>query len=89
MAHYLSNVVTLQYDPQRCIGCRMCTIVCPHGVFCMSDKKAEITDRDLCMECGACSRNCPADAITVRAGVGCVSGVLFSRLGKKGETCCD
>jgi len=24
---------TLEYDPTRCSGCGMCSIVCPHGVF--------------------------------------------------------
>ena len=37
---YVAN--TLQYDAALCIGCRMCSIVCPHGVFTMNEKKGYI-----------------------------------------------
>ena len=36
----------------------------------------EISDRDLCMECGACARNCPVQALTVSPGVGCAVAIL-------------
>ncbi len=85
---YLKNVVTLKLDGEKCIGCRMCLIVCPHRVFAFSDSRAEIANRDLCMECGACMMNCPAGALEVRAGVGCAYAILRSKL-KGGEpTCC-
>ena len=73
---YLSNVSTLEYDPSKCTGCRMCTQVCPHGVFEMEGKKARITDRDLCMECGACMKNCAFGAIIVQSGVGCAAALI-------------
>ena len=88
---YLSNVVTLELDPLKCNGCRMCTIVCPHNVFEMVNKKAVIVNRDLCMECGACRRNCSTGAINVKAGVGCASAVINSfAKGKNNKTpqCC-
>jgi len=47
-----------------------------------------IQNRDACMECGACSRNCPASAIAVDSGVGCAAAVINSMLGKEGECCC-
>jgi len=31
----LKNVVTLSLDSDRCVGCGMCLIVCPHAVFTM------------------------------------------------------
>jgi ferredoxin len=37
----------------------------------------------MCMECGACSLNCPADAIEVKSGVGCAAAVLHSMLKSK------
>lgn len=49
---------------------------------------AKIINRDACMECGACVQNCPADAITVDAGVGCAAAVINAALGRKGECCC-
>lgn len=73
---YLRGVVTLEYFPERCVGCGMCVSVCPHGVFVLEGPKAEVASRDACMECGACALNCPTDAIGVDSGVGCASGLL-------------
>ncbi len=67
---YLEDVATLVLDGQKCIGCSLCTEVCPHAVFEMNENKAEIVDFNACMECGACVSNCPVDAISVSPGVG-------------------
>ena len=85
---YLRNVVTLQLDKEKCVGCGMCLVVCPHAVFCMNDGYAQITTRDACMECGACATNCPTEAITVRAGVGCAAAVINAALGRDSASCC-
>lgn len=84
---YLKNVVTLRLDQDACVGCELCTKVCPHGVFGMADGKARLVDRDACIECGACARNCPVSAITVQAGVGCAAGIMASALGLKTDCC--
>jgi ferredoxin len=84
---YLEEVVTLECDHDTCIGCGLCTIVCPHGVFVLKEKKAVMEARNLCMECGACMRNCPVGAITVEAGEGCVRGVINELLGIDGPCC--
>ncbi|MEJ2191083.1 MAG: 4Fe-4S binding protein [Nitrospirota bacterium] len=47
-----------------------------------------IGDRDACMECGACQRNCPSQAVTVNAGVGCASAVLKGFF-RRTEPSCD
>ncbi len=73
---YLKNVTTLEYDSSKCNGCRMCLEVCPHQVFRMAGKRAEIVDRDSCMECGACELNCETGALKVKQGVGCASAVI-------------
>lgn len=73
---YLSNVSTLVYDSARCNGCAMCAQVCPHAVFVMDGRKAMVADRDMCMECGACMRNCASGAITVKSGVGCAAAMI-------------
>ena len=73
---YLSDVVTLQLDPDRCTGCRMCLAVCPRGVFAVGDGKAQIVDRDACIECGACALNCAPGAVSVDAGVGCAVAII-------------
>lgn len=73
---YLKNVVTLQLDSEKCNGCAMCTMVCPHAVFVMKDKKSFIRHKDYCMECGACAMNCATGAIAVNSGVGCAVGII-------------
>ncbi len=85
---YLTNVATLEMDAQKCTGCGMCLEVCPHQVFKMNGKIARIVNRDACMECGACSKNCPAGALNVQAGVGCAAAVINSLLGRNGGECC-
>ena len=84
---YLKDVVTLELARERCIGCGMCVVVCPHRIFSLDGGKASVDDRDSCMECGACARNCPADAISVDAGVGCAWAVFNGFLRRKEPTC--
>ena len=87
---YLTGVVTLTLDPEKCNGCRMCLMVCPHAVFGYENRKAVIADKDACMECGACEMNCPEDAITVKSGVGCAAGIINGLLRGTEPTCdCD
>jgi ferredoxin len=82
---YLKDVATLQLNGEKCIGCGMCAQVCVHGVFAVTNRIAHILDRDACMECGACAMNCPVDALTVRAGVGCAYAVWKSWFQRKKE----
>jgi len=84
---YLPDVVTLELDDELCNGCRMCTIVCPHSVFEIRNKKALIRLKDLCMECGACAMNCPEGAIKVKSGVGCAAGIINGLLRGTEPTC--
>jgi ferredoxin len=86
LSSYRSN--TLKYDPDLCINCEMCSIVCPHGVFASGGHVARLVRREVCMECGACQRNCPVSAITVDSGVGCAAAMIRAALtGKKEITC--
>ena len=73
---YLKNVSSLEIDDRKCNGCGVCVQVCPHRVIEMRDKRAAIRYRDLCMECGACRKNCEQEAIRVEAGVGCANAIL-------------
>ncbi len=85
---YLKDVVTLQLDQDKCVGCGMCLIVCPHAVYSMNNGNAEIENLDACMECGACSKNCPAEAVRVQVGVGCAAAVINTALGRESSSCC-
>lgn len=85
---YLRGVATIELFSERCNGCGMCAVVCPHGVMRLDNSRAMIEDRDACMECGACSRNCPEEAISVQAGVGCAQAVINNAFGRS-SSCCD
>jgi NAD-dependent dihydropyrimidine dehydrogenase PreA subunit len=84
---YLKKVVTLQLNDNNCTGCGMCTKVCPHEVFKLSEGKAHIINRDYCMECGACALNCPNNALFVKSGVGCAAGIINGILSNSEPTC--
>ena len=86
---YLKNVVTLTLATQKCTGCGLCALVCPHAVFEIKEKKAFIRDRDACIECGACALNCPVAAITVQAGVGCAHAIIKGTIKGTDPTCGD
>ena len=73
---YLPDVVTLELIEEKCTGCGICVTVCPHAVFSIEGNVVRIIDRDACMECGACEKNCQFGALTVNSGVGCAAGVL-------------
>ena len=86
---YISSVIKLELDQDKCIGCGMCVNVCPHNVFEMENKKAKIINKDLCMECGACRKNCPAMAIEENNGVGCAYAIINGMIKGKKATCGD
>jgi Fe-S-cluster-containing hydrogenase component 2 len=53
----------------------------------MRDKRAAVIDRDRCMECGACTRNCDFGALAVNAGVGCAAAIITGLLTGSEPTC--
>ena len=83
------NINTLVYHPDLCIGCEMCWIVCPHNVFARKNGKAEVINREDCIECGACKINCPTAAITVNSGAGCASAMMKAALTGREPSCCE
>ncbi|WP_440955110.1 4Fe-4S binding protein [Methanosarcina sp. Mfa9] len=53
----------LEYDAEKCIGCRLCVLACPFGT---AELRAGVVERcDLCQgkEIPACVATCPAGAL--------------------------
>ena len=52
-------------DPERCVGCWMCIMVCPVGAVRRGAERAVASKCDLCGGVGtpACVANCPNEAI--------------------------
>lgn len=84
---YLPDVTSLKFFSERCVGCGRCVEVCPRAVFTMNGKKASVVDKDACMECGACARNCAYGAIEVSAGVGCASAIINGMITGSNPSC--
>jgi len=69
-AYYMSRIVI---DKDRCKGCGLCTLVCPHDLVRISDRfnakgyrPAELVDPDdVCIGCANCATMCPDVAIVV------------------------
>jgi Fe-S-cluster-containing hydrogenase component 2 len=50
-------------DEEKCVGCRMCTLVCPFGQIFISKTKGKASKCDLCDGDPACIKFCPTQAI--------------------------
>lgn len=51
---------------EKCIGCGMCSKVCPEGIVEMKKikgKNTPVTDYDFCKGCGICAEECPVKCI--------------------------
>ena len=83
------QTTTLTFNSDLCNGCGMCVAVCPHAVFNREGRTITLARAANCMECGACQRNCPTNAIAVDSGVGCAAAMMRAALkGKPSEVVC-
>lgn len=56
--------VSVDFNPESCVGCGMCTESCFANAVRIVDGKCSI-DQKICRACGRCSEMCPHDAITI------------------------
>ena len=61
------DFVSIHLDPERCIGCGMCEMVCETDAFWAKGEKATVRKLSNyeCTRDHACARNCPTDAISL------------------------
>ncbi len=53
-----------EIDAAKCIGCGICTKVCPSAAITLMDRKVVVKEAD-CRGCGGCEQRCPVYAITM------------------------
>lgn len=54
---------SLEFYPEKCIGCGACFASCTHGAQVINEDGVHIIERDKCASCLACAENCFADAL--------------------------
>lgn len=57
-------------DYDKCIGCALCSKICPEGCIAMKNAKKgkngkPIIDYNYCKGCGLCAKECPVKAINM------------------------
>ena len=61
--------------PRNCIGCGKCLENCPHGALSRGPDQI-IIDRSKCQACGACTKECYAEALVLHGREATVEEVL-------------
>ena len=55
--------VEYEIDKTKCIGCSLCSRVCPVKAISGEIKKPFVIDQNICVKCGKCYNSCRFNAI--------------------------
>jgi len=65
----------ISLQPEKCIGCGICVLTCPRGVFELSQvevplklklERCVVRNRERCDSCGRCVGECPGKALSLK-----------------------
>lgn len=65
------------FNEERCKGCELCTVACPHKIIVLADRfnskgyrPATCIDETKCVGCALCAKTCPDIVIEIHKDKG-------------------
>ena len=64
-SHQCKSLMKYVIDPEMCVGCTLCSRVCPVDAITGEKKMAHLINPSICIKCGACKEKCKFGAISI------------------------